>query len=589
MKRHLKLALVFCLTAGLLLSACSKKPTNDTTTPGDTKNPPAAQGQPVKGGTYTVASTGDASNLNPILYQDTGSSAIIDKVFDSMLIRNEKLEFVPRLATELPKVENNGLKWTFKLRNDVKWQDGVKFTAKDVKFTFTAILHPGYTGVRASGLTSLKGADALRKGYSATKAEVKDNKITQADADKKMLDAWNAWVASDAIQTPDEYTVVFQFDKVFAPAMSNLGTRWIIPEHILKDQLGAAMKDSKFNREPLGTGRFSFVEWKPGERIVLKANDNWFGGRPNIDQYVLKIVPDANTAMAALEKGEVDEAAIEFENFDHFKNNVQNVNVVEWQGLSYQQLTLDLQNDFFKDVNVRHALAYAINKDNLVKNLLMGHGAAAWSHATPQRWDYNPDVFKPAYNKAKAEELLDAAGWKKGADGIRAKDGKKFAFDLIFVNSSKLYTEAAQVVQSEWKAIGIDANLKGVDDATLLDLSDAGNPDRKQPAVYIYGWSLGGEPDSTSIWTCDGSFNDIGYCNQKIEELMVKGKETVDQAERTKIYKEIQGILAQDQPYIWLWFANDIVGLNKRVKGPIAGGPNGLDWNIEKWWIEPAK
>ncbi|HWI65755.1 MAG TPA: peptide-binding protein [Symbiobacteriaceae bacterium] len=583
MKRFLKVALVLCLGASLVLSACTSSKKSGEPTPSK-----EASG-PVKGGTYTVATTSDASNLNPILYQDTASSAIIEKVFDSLLGQNDKLEYVPELATELPKVENGGLKWTFKLRQDVKWHDGTPFTSADVKFTFAAILHPYYTGTRSSGLKDLKGATPLRSLYSATKAEIKDKKVTQEAGDKKMLDAWEAWKNGGAIETPDKYTIIFNLDKVYAPAMAAIGGRWIIPEHLLKDQVGAKMKDSEFNRKPVGTGRFTFVEWKAGERIVLKANENWHGGRPNIDQYVWKIVPDANTAMAALEKGEVDNASIEVENFDHFKNDVPQVTLHEWQGLSYQQLTLDLNNEFFKDKNVRHALAYAIDKENLVKKLLMGHGTTAWSHGTPQRWDYNPDVFKPANNKEKAKQLLDAAGWKVGSNGIREKDGKKFAFDLVFVNSSKSYTEAAQVVQSEWKAVGIDVNLKGVDDATLLDLSDAGNPDRKQPAVYIYGWSLGNEPDSYSIWACDGSFNDIGFCNADVDKLLNEGRGEIDQAKRKVIYQNIQKILADEQPYIWLWFANNIEGINKRVKGPIAGVPNGIEWNIEKWWIEAAK
>ncbi|MGE5673593.1 MAG: peptide-binding protein [Mycobacterium leprae] len=571
--------LAVALAMALLLSACT------TSKPQDNK--PADNG-PVKGGTYSSASTSDASNLNPILYQDTASSAIIEKVFDSLLNRNEKLELVPSLATELPKVENNGLKWTYNLRKDVKWHDGVEFTSADVKFTFAAVLHPGYTGIRASGYTSLKGATELRSSYKTVDKDVDAKKLTKDEADKQKLALWEAWQKGGAIETPDKYTVVFNFDKQFAPAMSRIGLMWIIPEHLLKDQLGAKMKDSEFNRKPVGTGRFAFVEWKPNERIVLKANDNWWGGRPNIDQYVWKIVPDANTAMAALEKGEVDNAAIEMENIDHFKNDVKNVSVLETPTLSYQQLTLDLNNPLFQDVNVRHALSYAINKDNLVSKLLMGHGIPAWSHATPQRWDYNANVAKFSNDKEKAKQLLDAAGWKLGSDGIRVKDGKKFSFDLVYVNSSKQYSEAAQVVQSEWKAIGVEANLKGVDDATLLDLSDAGNPDRKQPPVYIYGWSLGVEPDSTSIWSCEGSYNDIGYCNKRVDELLAKGLTELDQAKRKPIYQEIQAILAEDQPYIWLWFANDIQGFSKRLKGPIGATPIGFEWNIEKWWIDPA-
>lgn len=562
------LAALFALS--LVLSACSKPSNNPDNT---TKEPPAA-GEAVKGGTFTMALTSDAANLNPILYQDTVSASPIGLIFDSLMRVNDKFEWRPWLAADHPKIENDGKKWTFKLRNDVTWHDGAKFTSKDVRFTFEAIQHPGYTGVRASNYRSLKGVADLRKAYSDAKDDM-----------AKKLDAWENWRKnSGAIQTPDDYTVIFELDTTFAPMLSTMAGMGIIPEHLLKDQLGAPMKDSEFNRKPVGTGRYIFVDWKAQERIDLKVNEKWWGGRPNIDNIVMKVYPDSNTSQIALEKGEVDYAGIDFEQFVHFQG-VKSVKVHEYPSTSYNQLTLDLNNDLFKDVKVRYALSHAIDKEGIVKQLLQGHGIVAHSHGTPTRWDYNADVPKFNYDKAKAESLLDEAGWKKGADGIRVKDGKKFSFELYYSTGDKTYEESVQVIQSNWKAIGIDANLKGVDFPTLLDLSDAGNPDRKQPPVYILGWSLGVEPDSTSIWTCSGSFNDIGYCNKRIDELMQKGKEELDQAKRKPIYAEIQKILAEDQPYIWLFFPNNIVGINEKVQGPIAGTPAGIMWNFEKWWI----
>lgn len=563
------------LLMAMLLTACGggSKPA--------TEQPQTGAETPVKGGTYTVASTIDATFLNPILNQDAFSTTLNNLVFDSLLQLNDKQEWIPWLAESLPTIEEEGLKWTFNLRDDVKWQDGAEFTSADVKFTFGAILHPTYTGVRSSGLTAIKGVTTLRSGYKETDANVTDKDA----AVKEKVAAWEAWMASDAIETPDKHTVIFRFDNPFAPAMSNVAGRGIIPQHLLKDKVGAAMKDADFNRNPVGTGRFSFVEWKTNERIVLKANETWWGGRPNIDQYVVRIFPDGNTAMAALENGEIDRAAIDVEQIPHFENDVSHVSLYEYPTMSYRYVGFDLKNPLFADKNVRYALAHAVNKENLVDKLMQGHGITAWSHGTPTRWDYNPDVKTFAFDLELSKKLLDEAGWKVGADGIRVKDGVRFSFDLFFVTSIKLDSEAVQVIQAAWKEIGVEANLKGTDQPTLLDMIDAANPNRNQPPAYLLGWSLSNEPDSYAIWACDGTFNDISYCDQEVHDLTSKGRTEMNQEKRKAIYAEIQAKLAEDQPYMWLWFPNAIQGIHKRVKGPIAGTPVGIEWNIEKWWI----
>ncbi len=583
MKRRTLSSVAGSLLVATVLTACSSGSTPAPSAPAPST--PAASETPVQGGTYTVASTIDATFLNPILNQDAVSNDLNALIYDSLLQLNDKQEWIPWLAEALPTIEEGGLKWTFKLRQDAKWQDGQELTSADVKFTFGAILHPGYTGVRASGLTAIKGVTDLRNGYKET-----DGKGTDKEAAlKEKAAAWEAWQQTDAIETPDKYTVIFRFDKPFAPAMSNIAGRGIIPQHLLKDQVGVAMKDAAFNRSPVGSGRFQFGEWKTNERIVLKANPNWWGGRPNIDEYVFRIFPDTNTAMAALEKGEIDRAAVQVDQFDHFQNDVQLVNLYEYATTQYRNIAFDLKNPLFADKNVRTALATALDKENLVAKLLQGHGITAWSHGTPTRWDFNPDVKKYAYDPEAAKKALDAAGWTVGPDGVRVKDGQKFSFDLYFVTGNKLEAEAAQVVQAAWKEVGVEANLKGTDQPTLLDLSDAGNPARKQPPAYLLGWTLGSEPDSYAIWACDGSFNDISYCDPTVDELENKGRTELDQAKRTEIYGQIQAKLAEDQPYLWLWFPNAIQGIHKRVKGPIAGTPVGIEWNIQEWWIQPDK
>ncbi|HWI65816.1 MAG TPA: ABC transporter substrate-binding protein [Symbiobacteriaceae bacterium] len=589
MKRRFLSVFTVLLVATMLLSACSGSG-NKKDEPKKTDTPAAATG-PVKGGTMTIAVTQDGTFLNPILNQDTHSGYIMGYIYDRLLDLDDKGNYIPWLAKGMPKSEDGGKKLTFELRNDVKFHDGKPLTAKDVRFTFEAIVHPGYTGNRQSGLVYLKGVDALRKAYKANNTDAKDKKITQEEADKKNLELFEKWKKEGgAILTPNDTTVTFVLDQPYAPIVATLTARGILPEHLWADKVGAKMKEAELNRKPVGSGRYSFVEWKPQDRIVLKANDSWWGGRPNIDTLVFRQFSDQNTAFAALEKGEVDMLAkVPVEQLDHVKNDLKQIALYEYPMNKYRSLAFDLKNPLFTDKNVRYALAYAFDKEKLVKQLWNGHAITAWSHASAVRWDYNPNVMKFGLDKAKAEKLLDDAGWKKGADGVRVKDGKKFEFDLYFVSSYKEEAEAAQVIQAAWKEIGVSANLKGTEYNTLLDISDAGNPKRNQPPAYILGWSVGmNEPDSFSTWSCGGDFNDISYCNKEVEDLLVKGRLEMDQAKRKEIYSQVQAKLAEDQPYIWLWFPNEIVGLNKRVKGPIGPTPLGVDWNLEKWWIDPA-
>jgi peptide/nickel transport system substrate-binding protein len=577
--------LAVALVSATLLSACSGSKSATTTDAGK-----AASG-PVKGGTLTIATTQDATFLNPILNQDQQSTYLMQFLYDRLLDLDEKGNYIPDLATGQPKIEDNGLKLTFTLRKESKFSDGQPVTSKDVAFTFQAIMHPGYSGTRASGLTPLKGAQALRDAYKKNAADVKDKKLTQEDADKQNLALWETWKKdSGAILTPDDTTVVFQLDKPYAPVLATLTDRGIMPEHVWKDYLGAKMKEAPMNRAPVSSGRYTIVEWKATDRIVMKANDNWWGGRPNIDTVIFKQFADANTALAALEKGEVDMfAQLPVDQLDRVQNDDKQLAIYEYPQNAYRNVALDIANPLFADKNVRYALAMSFDKEKLVKQLFNGHALPAWSHASSVRWDFNPNVKKFSFDKAGAEKLLDDAGWKMGPDGIRVKDGKKFEFDFYFVTSRKEDSEAAQVLQAAWKAIGVSANLKGTDYNTILDISDAGNPKRNQPPAYILGWNVGmNEPDSFSTWGCGQSFNDISYCNKDVDALLQQGRTEMDQAKRKEIYSQFQAKLAEDQPYLWLWYPNAIVGINKRVQGPIKATPLGVDWNLEKWWINPA-
>jgi len=538
-----------------------------------------AEDKPVTGGTYVRTTIGDAVTLNPILTTDTASSDVTSLVHSALIKFDDKLNVLPDLATKWT-VSPDGKVWTFELRKDVKWHDGKPFTAKDVKFTFESILHPGYTGVRASNYQKLLGAEEYQKALAALQKDKKDGKIKEDEYNKKSLELFEQWKAKGAIKIIDDYKIEFTLAAPYAPFLTQSLGMGIIPEHLLKDVQGAAMKDAPYNRAPIGTGPYKFKEWKKGELIVLEANPDYYGGRPYIDQVVFKVIPDQNTAMVALETGEVDMAGITPEMFDHFKKDVKNVNLYEYGTFSYTYMGYNLKNPLFQDKKVRQAFAYAVPRQEIVDKILLGHGQIANSHGTPYRWDYNPNVKNYKYDKELAKKMLDEAGWKVGPDGIRVKDGKKFSFTLSFNQGNKTREQAAVIIQQALKEVGIEVKTESVEWNTYLQRLDEGKLE-----AYILGWSLGFDPDSWVIWHTNGSFNDIGYSNPEVDKLLDEGRVTMDQNKRAEIYKKVQEILAEDQPYMFLFFGNSIVGLNSKLHGPITGTPAGIHWNFEKWWI----
>lgn len=578
--RRLGAALVATAVMGGAVAGCGRPAGRTTAAEG-----PGVDGKPVRGGVFIEASISDASDLNPILGADTASSEIEALVFDSLYDMDDKLNYHPRLAVSHQwSADNKTL--TVKLRKGVKWHDGQPFTSRDVAFTINAIMHPGYTGYAQSAFEPLLGYAEYTRAIDRLNKDLEAKKITQEAFAKQGEALWQAWQKQGAVTTPDDETVVIKLAKVWAPFQTDILALAPIPEHLLKDSLGAKMKDHPFNRKPVGTGRYVFDEWRTKEAITLKANDQYWGGRPNIDRVIVKVVPDVNTGMVALETGEVHYGAITADQFDRFARGVKNVQVHDYSRFIYDYVGWNLTNPLFRQKEVRQALATAVNRKEIVDSLLKGHGSLANSHGSPARWDYNPNVPVFTYDKAKAEAMLDQAGWRKGPDGIRAKDGRRFSFELKTNAGNKRREGAAVIIQQYLKEVGVEVKTRFVDFPVLLKDVDSGNFD-----AYLAGWSLGPDPHADTIFKTGGSQNDIGYSNKAVDELFDRAAATTDREERKRYYGEIQRLLAEDQPYMWLAFMNNTVGYNTAVKGKITDSPltAGHLWNMHEWWMLPRR
>jgi peptide/nickel transport system substrate-binding protein len=293
---------------------------------------------------------GEVSVLNPILSTDTASSAVEGLIFSGLVKVNEKLEMIPDLA-ERWAVSRDGKTWVFYLKKNVKWHDGVEFTAEDVKFTFDAILNPKINSVR-------------RSDYIIDGQPIKFRVI-------------------------DKFTLQAILPKPFAPFLTHTGMG-IIPRHLLE---GKDINTAEFNRKPVGTGPFKFREWQTGDHVTLVRNPDYYSGNPLLAGVNFKIIPDENSQLVALEAGEIDDAGIPPKDYSRMKA-VKGIKVFEYDALLYTYLGFNQANPKFADKRVRQALAYATDKNQLVSLIFRGLASPAYAPSAPISWAYSDAVPK---------------------------------------------------------------------------------------------------------------------------------------------------------------------------------------------------
>jgi len=583
MRTSLCVLLVAVLVSGLALSAgCRGAPEAAEEEPVETgeEREEAAEEGPSVGGQLVWASIGDVSFFNPILVEDTASERMMYRIFNGLFQLNDKLELVPVLAEKFS-YSDDGTEWTFELRDDVYWHDGEKFTAEDVEFTFLAMLHPAYKGVRAENYRPLRGAAEYLDARRELSKKLADGEITDEEYMEQAVALFEEWRAKGAIEVVDDYKIKFHLDEPYAPFKSYISMR-IIPEHLLTLETAGDKEDPFHTDRPIGTGPFKFVEWVRDDHVTLERNEDYFDEGPYIEKIVYKIIPDQNTIAMAMETGEVDLANLKPEDFDRLKN-MDHLRPYEYPALSYTYMAYNLKNPLFQDKRVRHAIAHAVDRQAVVDEVLMGHGTVCHSHGSPVLWDYNPDVRKFEYDPDKARELLAEAGWEDtDGDGVLDKNGEKFGFTIQTNQGNKVREQSAVVIQQQLADVGIDVEVKLVEWNTFVQ--EVLLP--KNFEVVIVGWALDEDPDAYEIWhTNGGPFNFVSFSNERIDEIYELGRVTLDQEKRKALYQEAQGILAEEQPYLFLYFRNDTYCLHDRFQGPIVATPARITWNVEKWYV----
>ncbi len=502
------------------------------------------QGQdvPAYGDILVEGSIGDASNLIPVLATDNASHSISGLIFNGLVKYDRDLNVVGDLA-ESWDISKDGLVITFHLRKGVRWHDGQPFTAEDVLFTYRLTIDPKTPTAYAGDFLKVKKAEVL-----------------------------------------DAHTFRVTYDKPFAPALMSWGSS-VMPKHLLE---GTDVTKSPLARHPIGTGPYRFKEWKTGQKIVLVYNPDYFEGRPFLDGRVMRIIPDMATMFLELRARGIDQMGLtplqytrQTEN-QYFRNHFRKYRYLSF---SYTYLGFNLQNPMFADRKVRQALACAVNKEELIDGVLLGLGKEASGPFKPGTWQYNADVKRYPYDPKKALELLAEAGWRDtDGDGILDRKGQRFEFELLVNQGNEVRAKTAEIVQRRLAEVGISVKIRVIEWAAFIKEFI----NKRRFDAVILGWTIPMDPDLYDVWhsskTGPSELNFISYKNEEVDALLERGRSTFDRAERKRCYDRIQEIMAEDQPYIFLYVPDALPIFNARVRG-IDPAPIGIGHNVIRWYV----
>lgn len=483
---------------------------------------------------------GEPNVLNPLLITDTGSSAVASQVFSGLVRFNEQLDLIPDLATRWV-ISDGGKRITFYLRRDVSWHDGHPFTARDVLFTFQTLLDPRTNTVR-------------RSDYMVNGQPIR-------------------------FSAPDAYTVVVTLPQPFAPLLYRMGME-IIPAHRLK---GKDINTDPFNRHPIGTGPFQFDTWQPNQYVKLKAYPRYHGGNPRLKTLLFRIIPEYSVAKSALIKGDIDMLEGVSPLDVKALSNQSSLRVVMYDEWLYSYMGFNLKNPDLSNPLVRRAMVHAVDRDLLIKAVLFGYGRVAHVPISPLSWAYPNTVTPYTYNPQKARSLLQQAGYVRRQDGWFYKNNRRLAFTVLVSKGGKAGPKNAEIIQRYFKTVGIDLTIQQMEWQAFLKVI-TGPDDPKKFDLCLLSWSLSPDPDAYSIWHSSQypkGFNFVGYQNPRVDQLIEKGRLVNDMATRQQIYHDAFRRIANDTPYLFLYYPRTITAVHRRLTGLSKPGPAGLLVTIE--------
>lgn len=507
-----------------------------------------------QGGQYRSTATSDAVSFHPYLTSDSASSGYQANVWASGLLRLDEntLDYIPNMA-ESYTISEDGLTFTFKLRPDLKWSDGEPLTAHDFQYAYDNATKPENEYPYLSQLEFIKSYKAL-----------------------------------------DDQTLEVKIGEVYAPALGQMaGLITPLPKHIWeKLDWSDPEKNPEILNPTVVSGPYKLKEWKRDQYALFEANESyWYHSAPNITQSSIEIVPDSDISYEKMKSGEADTGTILPEQLEEARK-LPNVNVYEWWSVSASTtfVGLNLREGFpTHDIHIRYGLNYAVDKETLTDEVMLGQGKRVCSIYPETNWAYTPDVECYDYNLDKAKEEFAQAGYTFTDGKLLDKEGQQLKLKLLYgPNTNKVRELIAVTLQDNLREVGIEVEVQGLEWASFLEAFRSPKPDWDMVILSVNSTP---EPHTSfPWWTKDNipQLNFGAYLNPKVEKLFQEAAATYDLKVRKEKYGEIQKIIAQDAPRIFLYYSKTWSGQNKRIQG-IIPTRLGIGWNSDDWYIEEAQ
>ncbi|GAA4683610.1 ABC transporter substrate-binding protein [Streptomyces chumphonensis] len=487
---------------------------------------------------YVVGIATEPETLSPLLgYGKDGNS----KIFDGLLSRDADLTLTPALAAELPEASEDGLTYTYTLREDVAFSDGTPFTAADVVFTYETIL------------------------------DEDTNNPARGELD-----------AIESVTAEGDHRVVFRLKYPYAA----FPERTVLP---IASEAVAGKQDvntGAYNTEPVGTGPYVLTSWSRGEKLSFRANADYWGGEPEVEKLTMAVIDDDDIRATRLRSGDLDAAVLPPDLARTFADS-DGRKIVEATSADFRGVTMPTENEVTGDRAVRRALDIATDRTAMVDNILDGAGRVAHG-AVPTVSPWFAEGTERPHDPAEAEEILEQAGWEPGEDGVRVKDGRRAAFTLWYPAGDQVRQEHALAFAGDAKKIGVDITVESgtwevIEPAMKEDavLAGGGNPTDPDFDLYtLFHSDLAG----------DGFHNMARYANPAVDEKLEEGRRSADREVRKAAYDAVQRELRDDPGHIFLTHIDHVYVVSgdwENVTTQVEPHDHGLGagpwWNIEDW------
>lgn len=535
------LALLWCGGLTLALPSCSRPAANSTLS--------ARVSAP---GVLRIASA-QVDNLNPVL-SGGGSSTYLAFLWAAWLyIQDPQGNLVPELATDVPSTANggisaDGLTITYHLRRGVRWQDGYPFDARDVIFTWRAIMNP------------------------------KNNVITRLGFDK---------IA--AIHAPNPYEVRVRLKEPYSPAIAGLFAPGEVPLCILPQHLLGSLSDinrAAYNAKPIGTGPFVISRYEPSTGVYLTANPAYWRGAPKLARIDYLFVTDPNTVQVMLRSGELDLATLTATRAQELKSQP-GVAIVHQPANFVTFLSLNERHPPLDDPRVRRAIAMGVDRKRYLDDFQYGIGSLADADQPQFLWAFDPHVHAPAYDIAQAQQLLDTAGWRRGASGFRERDGKRLLLTFVYATDQADAIRYAPLFQEAMRRLGIEVSVKPFPYNIFYgQAANGGILTGGKYDVAFAGWVGGVDPDDAALWMCDqippNGYNWSFSCDPRIDAQERVALRSYEREVRRQAYWRIQELLSEDVPVVFLTWSDSIYAARTTLRGfsPTSTYSNAWNWQL---------